>query len=405
MVKAYLHRWIESSLQAYLKEFPVVGLMGPRQSGKSTTLQYLLGAQYKYVSFDSPSQRERAQGDPELLLDELGERVIFDEIQYVPSLLSYLKIRVDQRRDIPGQYVITGSQQFSLMKGLTETLAGRIGLLCQLPFASLEELEAKKIKKSSKDLFVQYSLRGSYPELVAHPKKDVGAWYESYVNTYLERDVQGIYQIGHLRDFRRFLILLASRCGQIFNMSSFANDVGVSVPTIQQWASILEASWIIYFLQPYHENFGKRIVKSPKLYFLDTALAAQLVGIDNAKFLMQGPMAGALFENYIVSETLKCYRNRGKIPRLYYWRTSIGLEVDLLMEEGGRVYPVECKLAKTVRSSMAETLEKFVSSLPQERVGKGRVVCLCEESISFSHNVSFMNGLDYFKNLEPHHTG
>lgn len=394
----YLTRWLEGPLRKYLRQFPVVGLMGPRQSGKSTLLLHLFGSTYRYISFDSLAVRERALEDPELFLDEAGDQVILDEIQYVPSLLSALKIRVDRRRQAMGRYILTGSQQFALMKGLTETLAGRIGLLTLLPFSGREELEAKGQTAVAEKLFALYALRGGFPEMVARRGLDPGAWFDSYINTYLERDVRGLHQVGHLREFRRFLELLASRVGQVFNMSDFSREIGVSVPTIRQWTSILEASWIITLLPPYYRNFGKRISKSPKLYFLDTALAAHLVGITTQPLLFRGPMAGALFENYVISEILKQFLHRGRRPRLYYWRTSGGLEVDLLIEEKGELFPVECKLSKTIRRNMAKPLEQFLS-LSHSSKGSAALVSLQGESFPLTRKVSAYNLLDYLSKL------
>jgi predicted AAA+ superfamily ATPase len=360
----------------------------------------LFASKYRYVTFDSPTQRDRALEDPELFLDELGKHVILEEVQYVPSIFSSIKMRVDEAREARGQYILTGSQQFGLMKNLTETLAGRIGLLALLPFSSLEEMEAAGRRRSGEVQFLRCTQRGSFPELIAHPKRDAVAWYESYLNTYLERDVRGLHNVGHLRDFRRFLVVLASRCSQIFNMSRCANDIGVSVPTISQWLSILEASWIIFFLPPYYRNFGKRVTKSPKVYFWDTGLVTHLMGTDTNTQVFHGPMSGALFENYVVSETAKQYRHRGRAPRIYFWRANSGLEVDLLIEEGGMLYPVECKLHKTIRPVMAESLERFMDAVPREARGLGRMVSLTSHPCRLTRQVRSLNVLDYLSHLE-----
>lgn len=393
--RVYYPRWIEDPLKRYLRQFPCVALTGPRQSGKSTTLQHLFGARYRYISFDSSAVRERALQDPELFLDDAGERVILDEIQYVPSILSSLKIRIDRRREVPGRYLLTGSQQFELMKGLTETLAGRVGLLTLLPFASLEAVEATGRKHSAQHHFLQWALRGGFPELIAHPRAAARAWYDSYINTYLERDVRGLYGVGHLREFRRFLALLASSCGQLFNMSHYANAIGVSVPTIRQWASILESSWIVLFLEPYYRNFGKRLVKSPKVYFWDGGLVSYLIGLETPSHILQGPFAGALFENYVIAETAKQFRHRGRRPRIYFWRTNAGAEVDLLIERAGRLHPVECKLNKTIRSAMADGLRQFLALAPAPQAAPGTLVSLTEESGHLDRRIRSLNVLDY----------
>lgn len=398
-LRRYIPRLIESVLQKRLRQFPVVGLTGPRQSGKSTTLQHLFTPQFKYVSFDHTTVREQAIADPELFLDELGKRVIFDEIQYVPTLLSHLKLRVDRNRDQRGQYLLTGSQQFQLMKNLSETLAGRIGLLNLLPLSTTEQLAAGGSKPHLPDAtaqFVRQSLRGSFPELIAHPRLDPTTWYENYIQTYLEKDVRGLHNIGNLRDFRRFMALAASRTAQLFNMSLFARDVGVSVPTIRTWTSVLESSFIVYLLPPYHHHFGKRITKSPKLYFLDIGLASHLVGLKTREHLLQSPMAGALFETYLLQETVKHFMNLGRFPRLYYWRSASGLEIDLLIEANGVLYPAEGKLTKTVRRAMAFPLEEFIAiSARKSSLGTAQLVSLTPGTFSLTRQVQAINLLDY----------
>lgn len=285
------------------------------------------------------------------------------------------------------------------MKGLTETLAGRIGLLTLLPFSSLEEQEAKGKAVDAKKAFVLSALRGNFPELVARRGIDPEAWFDSYITTYIERDVRGLHQVGHLREFRRFLELLASRTAQLFNMSSFAREIGVSAPTIRHWTSILEASWVIYLLPPYHRNFGKRVTKSPKVYFLDSAMAARLVGIQTESLLLKGPLAGPLFENYVVSELLKEFLHRGKRPRLFFFRSAGGLEVDVLSENEGRFFQVECKLAKTVRPSHAKPLEQFLALSRGLPKGAATLVSLQEESFQLTRNVQADNVLHYLASL------
>ncbi len=293
----YITRQIEPRIKKYASQFPAVLLTGPRQSGKSTTLKKIFGRTHKIISFDDPLLRERSLTDPHLFLENLPDRVVFDEIQYAPQILSYLKINIDRRRQERGIYILTGSQQFSLMKGLTETLAGRVGVLTLLPF-NYQEIQT--VQRKSEPLFINACLRGSFPEIVAHPKIDASAWYSSYLTTYLERDIRSIYNIGSLREFQRFMQLLASRCSQILNLSNLANDLGVAVNTVKNWISVLEASQIIYLLSPYYQNMGKRISRNPKVYFLDCGLVCYLTGIATKGHLLNGPMAGALFENYCI---------------------------------------------------------------------------------------------------------
>lgn len=292
---AYVKRVLESGLLAYLHNFPVVGLTGPRQSGKSTLLQALL-PNYKYLTFDDYKLQDFLQSDPEAFMATYSEHIIFDEIQKMPELFNYLKIAVDNDRMNYGKFVVTGSSQFSSIKNITESLAGRIGLLSLLPFQFSEmptELRSLSIFK------------GSYPELVNRSYREASAWYSSYIDTYLNKDVRTLSNIGDLRDFQRFITLLAANTAQILNLSSYARDLGVAVNTIKRWLSILEASYIIYLLPPFYKNYNKRVVKSPKLYFYDTGLVSYLVGITTQQLYENGPMAGSLFENYLVTEILK----------------------------------------------------------------------------------------------------
>jgi len=268
--KIYIHREIEAILKKVVNQFPALVVTGPRQSGKSTLLKELFSKDYAYISFDDPVTRERAISDPEFFLDSLEEKVIIDEIQYVPQLLSYVKIRIDRNRQKRGNFIFTGSQQFNMIKNLGDTLAGRIAIMELLPF-SLKEKEKvfkKKDKFVTAQKYITHScLRGSFPEIVVYDDIDVELWYSSYEQTYLERDVRTFYNIGNLRDFQRFMQILAARCSQVLNLSSLSSALGVAVNTIKKWISILEATRIIYLLKPYYQNLGKRITKSPKLYF------------------------------------------------------------------------------------------------------------------------------------------
>lgn len=388
----YLHRGIEPTLLKAVKQFRIVALSGPRQSGKSTLLKRLFTPAYEFASFDDPFLREQAIRDPNLFLDSHAGKLILDEIQYVPQLLPYLKIRVDQSPGQRGRYLLTGSQQFHLMRDLTETLAGRIGLFNLLPF-SMEELSAvRRLRKyfaNSLDAFLYSALRGSYPEPTVYPNIKLSNWYASYVQTYLDRDVRGLHNVGRLRDFERFLRLAAGRCSQILNMSTFAGDIGVSVPTIRHWISILEASRMIYLLSPYYQNWGKRITKNPKLYFLDVGLVCYLTGITSKDHLLQGPMAGALFENYCVQEIIKRFLTQGKEPRLYYLRTHNQFEIDLLIDKGiNGVIPVEIKLTKTPSRQMAAVFERTNHLFPKLKFQQGILLCLVSQPIKLTRLVT-----------------
>ena len=404
----YLHRLIESVVKKQLKQFPAVIVSGPRQSGKSTLLEKTF-PNYKYVTFDDPILREQAKSDPNLLLDNAGTPVILDEIQYVPSLLSYIKMRIDQNRQRRGTYLLTGSQQFPLSQQLSETLAGRVGILELLPFSIAEAKQQPRLKKKLDPLtgaFKHACLRGLYPELCVTPKLDTNAWYGSYVRTYLERDIRSIYGIVNMRDFQRCLHLLASRCGQTLNLSSIARDLGVAVNTIKQWVSILEVSRILYLLPAYYRNLGKRITKAPKIYFTDCALVTYLTGIHDFGALIKGPLAGPLFENFCVQETLKIALSKGLSPRLFFIRTHNGTETDLIMEgPNGTLYPFEFKLSKTPNPGMASSLERLSAVFEKLNLKPGAIVSLSPQSTRLTRRVNSLSIHDYFKTVGKIMTG
>ncbi len=398
MSTIYIPRHIEKTLKGFVEQFPAVVLTGPRQAGKSTLLANLFGNTYNIISFDDPLIRERALSDPYLFLDTAGDKVIFDEIQYVPELLPYIKILIDKDRDNRGRFILTGSSQFNLMKNLTETLAGRIGILVLLPFAKVEKETIPELKDkllTIRDQFVHSSLRGCFPEICLHPEINPSYWYASYISTYLERDIRSLYNIGSLREFQRFLQLLAARCAQVLNLSSLANDLGVAVNTVKRWVSVLEASQIIYILPPYYQNLGKRIAKNPKVYFLDLGLVCYLVGLKDEEHLLKGPMAGAIFENYCIQETVKALFNLLLIPNIFYLRTHNGLEIDLLIEREGLLYPVEFKMTKTINIGMAGPIERAKRLFSKLNITGARIISLSEEDMPLSRDVSVQGMKSY----------
>ncbi len=349
----YISREAEATLLKYLKIFPVVGITGPRQSGKSTLLRTVLQDQYRYISFDSPTIVAEFRDDPERFMRIYDEKVIFDEAQKVPEIFNYVKLAVDNDRDNYGKFILSGSSQFTLMKQISESLAGRIGLMSLLPF-QLSEIPG--------DLQEQSIFNGGYPELVKRGYDFSNDWYQSYIDTYLEKDLRSISDIANIRDFFRLIKLLAARCSQQMNYSELASEIGVAVNTIKNWLSVLEASYIIFMLPPFYENLGKRIVKSPKLYFYDTGLVSFLTGIEHQRQFESGLLHGPIFENYIISEVKKIIEHRKLFLDLYYYRSSSGVEVDLIIDRKSSKDLIEIKTSETFNRKFTYSLEELKSS-------------------------------------------
>ncbi len=347
----YLDRILEHKIQDYLQHFPAVGITGPRQSGKSTLLKHMLHNKYQYITFDKDDIRNMFYADPNSFMTNYSKHIIFDEVQKAPEIFNYLKVAIDEYRHNYGNYIITGSTQFSLVKQITESLAGRIGLLTLLPL-QYKEMPAKHHKSAI--------YQGSYPEIVVNNYANGYDWYASYIDTYLEKDVRGVHNIGDLRDFRRFLGLLAANTSQTLNMSHYANDVGVAVSTINRWISVLEASYIIFLLPPYYKNYGKRITKSPKVYFYDTGLVSHLTGISTEELFIKGPMSGAIFENYVIAEIIKKATHTKAPVDFYYYRTSNGEEVDLIMDRKVSKSVIEIKFNATFNPKMVRQVKALL---------------------------------------------
>lgn len=348
----FFPREIESYIKKAARQFRVLALTGMRQTGKSTLLEHIFRKTHRYVTLDDPRDLRLAKSDPELFFEEYKDPLIIDEIQYAPELLPYIKMRVDRSPE-KGRFILTGSQQFTLMKGLTETLAGRVALFHLLPM-SIREGGVKTRN------YIYRAMHGSYPEIVAGPADGASRWFGSYVATYIEKDVQPIYKLEKISHFRDLLFLLAARCAQTLNYQSLSSDLGVSINAVKLWVSILEASQVIYLLRPYHTNLGSRIVKSPKVYFTDVGLVNYLIGNKSKETLTRGAQAGAIFENFVVQELLKHYYNRGEAAPIYYYRTNNGLEIDIIIEEkAGVIRPCEVKLSRTPDPSMANSIERL----------------------------------------------
>jgi len=361
MARKYLPRACETLLRQAVDQFPVAGLTGPRQAGKSTTLRKLF-PDYQYITLDDPTLRSRAATDPGLFIESIGTPCVIDEIQYAPELLPHIKMEVDQDRSQTGQYLLTGSQVFPLMSGITESLAGRISLFELLGF-SLDELGFQQQGCSTPRLF-ETLFRGFYPEPAVHgvaPK----LFYGSYLQTYLERDIRQISSVHDLRLFQQFLELLAARVGSLLNMNQLSRDCGISHTTARKWLSLLESTRIVYLLRPYFKNISKRVMKSPKVYFTDTGLLAHLLRYPTPETVQSGPMNGAFFENLLIIEFLKRKLNQGHLWELYFYRDSNGKEIDLILEGAHELHLVEIKLKKTLQPADARSLASFPDTVDQ----------------------------------------
>ena len=362
----YRQRQLAAALNRALAGFPAVLVTGPRQSGKTTFLRHEAGEQVDYVSFDDPLERDFATVDPAGFLGRFARRpVILDEIQYVPALLSHLKMRIDAEPRRYGRWMLTGSQQFGLMRDVSESLAGRVAIL-ELPPFSYPELPRPSLDK--------LLWNGGYPVPALHPdRRDL--WLRGYVSTYIERDVRQIRNIPDLRSFNQFLNLAATRHGQEFNAADLARELGISQPTVKSWAGVLEASYIAHFLPPWFRNYGKRVVKTPKFHFHDSALVGLLTRQPDATAALAGPMGGPLLEGWVVTEAVKAFMALGRKPDVYYWRSHDGLEVDLLIVIDGKLHPVEVKLTATPGIGHVEPLNRFLALAGDEATGPGTIVC------------------------------
>jgi predicted AAA+ superfamily ATPase len=345
-------RTATSTLQRLAKGFPIIALTGPRQSGK-TTLAKAVFVDKAYVSLENPDEHEFAERDPRAFLKRFENGAILDEVQRCPHLMSWLQGLVDERGRM-GDFILTGSAQFELIAGMTQSLAGRVGRVELLPLSATELLAANQLPGSLEDML----LRGAYPALY-HRDLLPGDWFPNYVATYLERDVRQLIAVRDLSLFQRFVRMCAARSGQLLNLAVLGADCGVSAVTAREWLSVLEASYLVARLPPYHRNFGKRLVKSPKLYFLDVGLMAWLLGIRDAASIQTHAARGALFETYVVSELTKQRFNAGQGAQLFFWRDNAGHEVDVLFETPQGLQAVEIKSGSTFASDWPAAILKW----------------------------------------------
>jgi predicted AAA+ superfamily ATPase len=355
----YINRKMTGEFLLLLQEYPIVTILGPRQAGKTTFARNAL-PDYQYVNLELPENRDLARHDPRTFLAGLGDNVILDEIQRVPDLLSYIQVQVDEQQR-NGQYVLTGSHQLDLSASITQSLAGRTSILHLLPL-SIEELRNAGLSGQS---FSEIAFSGFLPRVHSQQQRPDRA-YANYLQTYVERDVRQLINLKSITLFEKFLKLVAGRVGQVINMTSLGSDVGVDKKTINSWFAILEASYILFKLPPYFNNFGKRTVKTPKYYFIDVGLLVYLLGIDDPSQISRDPLVGGIFENLVILELIKAQFNRGKAANAYFFRDSTGNEVDLLISKAGMLVPVEIKSAATFTKEFLRGLHpqpRFVSRM------------------------------------------
>ena len=390
--------WIErkynQTLCSLARQFPAVVVTGPRQVGKTSLVRKVF-QDHAYISLDLPAVAEQAENSPASFLDAHPGPVVIDEIQYAPGLFRHLKTHIDADRT-RGRFILTGSQNFQLMQGVSESLAGRCGILQMMTLSAAEFLAA--------DIDYQetgYLMTGGWPELHARDDRDAHFWYAGYLATYLERDVRNIVNVGNLRDFDRFLRAVAIRTGQILSYSDLARDVGIAPNTAKQWMSVLQASGQVILLEPYHRNLGKRLVKSPKLYLSDTGLAAFLMGLSDWSTASRSPLAGALWETHVVLQVVKHFACGGRVQPVWFWRKPNGAEVDLLIEYGGRFIGVEAKLTEKPGSSDLKGFRALRDFYGPDCLLSGWVACRSPLRYGLAEGISVVPVSELHDHIEP----
>ena len=403
--KMYIKRSIESIIKKTAKDYPVLLVTGPRQVGKTTVLKMCEKEKFNYVSLDKLSERMMAKETPELFLQRYKAPLVIDEVQYAPELFPYIKAIVDEQQE-NGMYWLTGSQQFHLMKNVTESLAGRIAVLKLLGFSQREKLDTKnnesfvpsekyisyvlnkKIKNIEINHLYETIWRGSFPKINVNKNMDWEIFYSSYLETYIERDIKSLSNINNELTFVKFMTALAARTGQLLNYSDISKDIGISEVTVKAWVSLLRTSGIIYLLEPYYKNISKRMIKMPKIYFLDTGFACYLTKWNTPEVLQAGAMNGAFFETYVISEIIKSYWHNGRQAPIYFYRDKDKKEIDILIEENGILYPVEIKKTDTPTKDDIGNFKILETS--KLKIGEGAVVCLASNYIPLTEKVNIL---------------
>ena len=393
----YFQRTLEDFFKKAQQNFPVLLITGARQVGKTTFLKHQITPERTYVTLDDPVARELANREPALFLERFKPPILIDEIQYAPHLFSYIKMIVDEQQK-PNLFWLTGSQPFHLMKNVSESLAGRVGIIHLLGLSSKEMNGLPQYEPFLPNLMQNSTMgvkeiyeriwRGAFPAIVTHPEMDHNLFYSSYVQTYLQRDVRDLTHIGNELTFMRFLRAAAARTGQILNMTDLARDVDISPHTAKQWLSILEASGIIYLLQPFFTNITKRIIKAPKLYFLDTGLVSYLTNWSSPETLETGAMSGAILETWILVEILKSYWHNGQQLTCYYYRDKEQKEIDLLIEKNGTLYPLEFK--KTASPHLSHVASFKALERLNQTIGLGGLVCFSSTALPLTKDVNII---------------
>lgn len=392
----YIKRSLTSVIQRASRSFKCVLLSGPRQVGKTTLLRAIAESDRREVTLDDPAARQLARRDPELFLSTYPPPVLIDEVQYAPELFPYIKMRVD-KSDMTGQYWLTGSQPFELMKNVSESLAGRVAILTLQGLSEAERegreetpfipkfLEAES-SLDSRIKMAQVMFRGSFPQIASVPETDVSLYMSSYVATYLSRDIRDLVKASHEHEFMMFLSCLAARAGQLLNANNIAKDVGVSAPTIRSWISILESSGIVFLLRPYHNNLTKQVTATPKVFFTDTAIVSYLCGIRSSEELERAQIFGHLFENWAIMAVLKSWWHSGRVCEAWFYRDKEGHEIDLLLRDAMRLYPIEIKVSANPNVEGIETNIKALT-LTGTKLEPAAVLCLSKNNLPLGKDI------------------